>query len=93
MSDASGERTGSHRPSAETLPTAYRYMNGLFALAHDPSSEVRKIVCTGLVQMLHLQPQRLQPHMHDIIEYMLASTQASPPAPHDIQLSLLSDGR
>lgn len=54
-----------------------RYVSGLFALAHDPSSEVRRIVCTGLVQMLHLQPQRLQPQMHAIIEYMLASTQAS----------------
>ena len=52
-----------------------RYVNGLFTLAHDPSSDVRKVVCTGLVQMLHLQPNRLQPHMHDIIEYMLQSTQ------------------
>ena len=55
-----------------------RYVNGLFALAHDPSSDVRKVVCTGLVQMLHLQPNRLQPHMHDIIEYMLQSTQVRP---------------
>lgn len=52
-----------------------RYLSGLFALAHDPSTEVRKAVCTGLVQMLQLEPDRLQPHMHDIIEYMLASTQ------------------
>ena len=28
------------------------------------------------VQMLHLQPDRLTPHMSDIIEYMLQSTQA-----------------
>lgn len=57
-----------------------RYLQGLFALAHDSSTEVRKAVCTGLVQMLSLEPDRLQPHMHDIIEYMLASTQvrASP---------------
>ena len=52
-----------------------RYLAGLFALAHDASTEVRKAVCTGLVQMLQLEPDRLQPHMHDIIEYMLASTQ------------------
>ena len=32
-------------------------------------------MCTGLVQLLHLQPERLAPHMHDIIEYMLESTQ------------------
>ncbi|CAL8464616.1 g4151 [Coccomyxa elongata] len=53
-----------------------RYLAGLFALAHDPSSEVRKPVCTGLVQLLHLQPERLVPHMHEIIEYMLESTQS-----------------
>ena len=52
-----------------------RYLAGLFALAHDPSGEVRKPVCTGLVQLLHLQPERLAAHMRDIIEYMLESTQ------------------
>lgn len=56
---------------------ASRYLAGLFALAHDPSSEVRKPVCTGLVQLLHLQPERLVPHMQDIIEYMLESTQVN----------------
>ena len=50
-------------------------MSGLFALAYDSSSDVRKVVCTGLVQMLHLQQQRLQPHMKEIIEYMLQATQ------------------
>ena len=59
---------------------AHRYLAGLFALAHDPSTEVRKAVCTGLVQMLQLEPDRLQPHMHDIIEYMLASTQVPLPS-------------
>ena len=55
-----------------------RYLAGLFALAHDPSTEVRKPVCTGLVQLLHLQPERLGPHMQSIIEYMLESTQVNP---------------
>ena len=32
-------------------------------------------MCTGLVQLLHLQPERLGPHMQSIIEYMLESTQ------------------
>lgn len=48
---------------------------GLFALARDASSQVRRAVCTGLVQMLHLVPEKLAPHMRDIIEYMLESTQ------------------
>jgi len=51
---------------------------GLFAAAHDTHSGVRKAVCTGLVQMLHLQPERLAPHMDQIIEYMLESTQVRP---------------
>ena len=53
-------------------------MAGLFASAHDTHSGVRKAVCTGLVQMLHLQPERLAPHMDQIIEYMLESTQVRP---------------
>ena len=51
------------------------YVAGLFALAHDTHSGVRKEVCTGLVQMLQLQPERLAAHMDQIIEYMLESTQ------------------
>eukprot|EP00884_Botryococcus_braunii_P019984 jgi/Botrbrau1/666/Bobra.0161s0050.1 len=53
------------------------YLKGLFQLAHDPSPEVRKAVCTGLVQMLHLEPTRLQPHLEPLIDYMLLSTQDS----------------
>lgn len=53
-------------------------MAGLFASAHDSHSGVRKAVCAGLVQMLQLQPERLAPHMDQIIEYMLESTQVSP---------------
>ena len=51
------------------------YVAGLFASAHDTHSGVRKAVCAGLVQMLQLQPERLAPHMEQIIEYMLESTQ------------------
>ena len=62
-------------PQAPSCAACCRYLAGLFALAHDPSTEVRKPVCTGLVQLLHLQPERLGPHMQSIIEYMLESTQ------------------
>lgn len=55
------------------------YVAGLFASAHDTHSGVRKAVCAGLVQMLQLQPERLAPHMEQIIEYMLESTQVSLP--------------
>ena len=52
-----------------------RFLQGLFTLAHDPSPAVRKAVCTGLVAMLMAMPERLEPSMADLIEYMLQSTQ------------------
>jgi transportin-1 len=51
------------------------YLEGLFALAQEGHTDVRKAVCTGLVQMLHLRPQLLAPNMSQLIEYMLAATQ------------------
>ncbi|GAB4816534.1 hypothetical protein N2152v2_003580 [Parachlorella kessleri] len=63
-----------------TMPAALidnmdRFLQGLFTLAHDPSPAVRKAVCTGLVAMLMAMPERLEPSMGDLIEYMLQSTQ------------------
>lgn len=53
------------------------YRLGLFGLARDPAPGVRRAVCSGLVQLLHLQPEALVPQMRDIIEYMLESSQVS----------------
>eukprot|EP00191_Tetraselmis_sp_GSL018_P017971 CAMPEP_0177587948 /NCGR_PEP_ID=MMETSP0419_2-20121207/5948_1 /TAXON_ID=582737 /ORGANISM="Tetraselmis sp., Strain GSL018" /LENGTH=732 /DNA_ID=CAMNT_0019078081 /DNA_START=462 /DNA_END=2658 /DNA_ORIENTATION=- len=50
------------------------YLQGMFKLATDKSGGVRRLVCAGLVQMLQLSPERLQPNMSGIIEYMLQST-------------------
>lgn len=61
----------------ERLLLPCSYVSGLFASAHDTHPGVRKAVCNGLVQMLQLQPERLAPHMDQIIEYMLESTQVS----------------
>ena len=36
---------------------------------------MRRVVCVGLVQMLHLQPSCLMPHMSSLITYMLQATQ------------------
>ena len=52
-----------------------RYLQGLFALAEEGSKDVRRVVCVGLVQMLHLQPSCLMPHMSSLITYMLQATQ------------------
>ncbi|GLJ54534.1 hypothetical protein SUGI_1171160 [Cryptomeria japonica] len=62
------------------MPTALllsmdQYLQGLFTLAHDPAAEVRKLVCAALVQLLEVRPDFLQPHMRNVIEYMLQANQ------------------
>lgn len=58
------------------------YLQGMFSLATDKHSGVRRLVCAGLVQMLQLCPDMLEPHMRNIIEYMLHSTSVRcPPLP------------
>ncbi|OAE34574.1 hypothetical protein AXG93_1487s1200 [Marchantia polymorpha subsp. ruderalis] len=63
-----------------SLPTALfinmdNYLQGLFSLADDPAPEVRKLVCAALVELLEVQPNFLQPHMRNVIEYMLQANQ------------------
>lgn len=58
------------------MPTALllsmdQYLQGLFHLAHDPAAEVRKLVCTALVQLIEVRPSFLEPHLGNVIEYML----------------------
>ncbi|KAG1677077.1 hypothetical protein FOA52_001247 [Chlamydomonas sp. UWO 241] len=65
---------------AREMPTALieqfdRYLEGLFALTCDVVPGVRREVCVGLVQLLAIQPDRLQPFLYQIIEYMLASNE------------------
>lgn len=51
------------------------FLENLFHLATDDESEVRKNVCRALVMLLEVRMDRLIPHMHNIIEYMLLRTQ------------------
>ncbi|KAK1877906.1 Transportin-2 [Dissostichus eleginoides] len=51
------------------------FIESLFALAADEDSEVRKNVCRALVMLLEVRVDRLIPHMHSIIQYMLQRTQ------------------
>jgi transportin-1 len=53
------------------------YLQGLFTLAVDSSPAVRKNVCSSLVQSLYMVPERLEPSMPQLIEYMLQCTQDS----------------
>lgn len=51
------------------------FLTSLFNVATDDDPEVRKNVCRALVMLLEVRMDRLVPHMHDIIEYMLQRTQ------------------
>lgn len=62
------------------MPTALflnmdSYLQGLFSLAHDSAAEVRKLVCAALVQLLEVQASYLQPHITNLIDYMLQANQ------------------
>ncbi|KAL4609820.1 hypothetical protein ACB092_08G008400 [Castanea dentata] len=48
-----------------------QYLQGLFVLAHDPASEVRKLVCAAFVQLIEVHPSFLELHLRNVIEYML----------------------
>ncbi|XP_077241420.1 transportin-1-like [Tasmannia lanceolata] len=61
------------------MPTALllamdQYLQGLFLLAHDPAADVRKLVCTTLVQLIEVRPSFLEPHLRNVIEYMLQAS-------------------
>lgn len=48
-----------------------QYLQGLFVLAHDPAAEVRKLVCGAFVQLIEVRPSFLEPHLREVIEYIL----------------------
>lgn len=50
----------------------------LLRLAMDDDGEVRKLVCQGLVALVQTVPERLEPNMAPIVQYVLERNQASP---------------
>ncbi|CAH9125944.1 unnamed protein product [Cuscuta epithymum] len=48
-----------------------KYLQGLFLLANDSTSEIRKLVCAAFVQLIEVHPAFLQTHMRNVIEYIL----------------------
>uniref|UniRef100_A0A6N2L6G1 Transportin-1 n=1 Tax=Salix viminalis TaxID=40686 RepID=A0A6N2L6G1_SALVM len=48
-----------------------QYLQGLFALANDQAAEVRKLVCSAFVQLIEVRPSFLEPHLRDVVEYIL----------------------
>lgn len=51
------------------------FIENLFHLASDDNIEVQKNVCRALVMLLETRMDRLIPHIHSIIDYMLMRTQ------------------
>ncbi|XP_038975247.1 transportin-1 isoform X2 [Phoenix dactylifera] len=51
--------------------TMDQYLQGLFVLTHDSSADVRKLVCAAFVQLIEVQPSFLEPHLRNVIEYIL----------------------
>ena len=45
------------------------------ALAHDADADVRKLVCQGFVALMQMVPERLQPCLRDVVQYMLDRNQ------------------
>ncbi|KAL0373186.1 UNVERIFIED_CONTAM: Transportin-1, partial [Sesamum calycinum] len=48
-----------------------KYLQGLFILANDPAPEVRRLVCAAFVQLIEVRSAVLEPHLRNVIEYML----------------------
>jgi transportin-1 len=51
------------------------FLENLFQLANDTDSDVRKHVCRALVMLVEVRIERLIPHMQQIIQYMLLTSQ------------------
>ena len=51
------------------------FLENLFQLANDTDADVRKHVCRALVMLVEVRLERLMPHMQQIIEYMLITSQ------------------
>lgn len=43
----------------------------LFRLANDPNNEVRQKVCHCFVQLVDVSPEKLQPHIQGLVDYMV----------------------
>lgn len=51
------------------------YLQGLFARAGDENPGVRQEICRSLVMVLEARPDKLEPYLPSVIDYMIYSTQ------------------
>lgn len=47
-------------------------LNGLFQLANDSSSDVRRQVCRALVQLVEIRPDKILPHLSGLVDYIIS---------------------
>ncbi|KAI9028953.1 armadillo-type protein [Phycomyces nitens] len=62
--------------SAPLMARMTEFLAGLFSRATDDDVKVRKAVCQALVSLLEVCPTVLLPHLPDLVNYMLFSTQS-----------------
>lgn len=63
-----------HRPHA-LIASMDLFLSRLFRLANDVSADVRKTVCQSFVQLVDFAPERLIPHLDDLVSYVLMQQQ------------------
>ncbi|KAE9979019.1 hypothetical protein EG327_007180 [Venturia inaequalis] len=56
----------------------------LFALANDPSNDVRKYVCRCFIRLAEISPEKIMPYMEGLVAYIVAQQQN----PDDQELAL-----
>lgn len=61
--------------AAALMSNIDKFLENLFQLANDTDTDVRKHVCRALVMLVEVRIERLIPHMQQIIEYMLLTSQ------------------
>jgi transportin-1 len=49
-----------------------RLLLSLFELADDPSPDVRRQICRAFVQIVEIRPDKIQPHIKDLVDYIIA---------------------
>lgn len=51
------------------------FLERLFSLAHDSSEDVKKGVCRAIVRSAELSPEKIVPHLQDLVRYLLEQQQ------------------
>jgi HEAT repeat protein len=63
------------RKSQAMLNSIDELLNNLFSLATDSSNDVRRQVCRAFVQLVETRPDKLQPHLSGLVDYILTQQQ------------------